>query len=81
MNKQIVVHDFSELKYVLKAGKTPPPVKERKPHKGNWSIFYGTREIESNMPYPVCKQKVNVYKRMRYQWPKPELISIKPYLL
>lgn len=69
--------DYRELAYVLKAGHTPSPV--RVAHKGSWSIFYGEREIESNMPYPVCKSKVNVYKRMRNVWPVPELIKIKPY--
>lgn len=77
MKQPTVVRDFSELKYLLKSGHAP--VKERKPHKGNWSIFYGDREIESNMPYPVCQEKVNVYKRMGKVWPRPDLLKIKPF--
>lgn len=78
MKKPVTVKSFSELSYLMKSGHTPMV---REPWKGNWSIFYGTREIESNMPYGVCQQKVNLYKRMGNVWPKPELIKIKPFKL
>ena len=51
----------------------------REPHRGNWQIEYNGRVIEADMPYPVCVDKIKVYKRMGNVWPKPELIKIKPF--
>ena len=76
MKKPVTVKSFQELSYVLKSGHAPMV---REPHRGNWQIEYNGRVIEADMPYPVCVDKIKVYKRMGNVWPKPELIKIKPF--
>lgn len=77
MNKQIIVRDFSELKYVLKAGKTPPPVREK--HIGNWQLMYGNTIISADVPYPVAVEHQKLYKRMGNIYPDKTKFKIRPY--
>lgn len=75
--KQIVIHDFSELKYLMKSGKAPEPVKEK--HTGNWNVVYGNMVLEYNLTYGQCVQKTKDYKMMGARYPNKDKFSIKPY--
>lgn len=75
--KQVIVHDYKELAYVIKAGKLPT---EKKPvHKGRWSIYYGEMPVEHDMTYPTCVNKIKVYQRFGKIYPDRTKFKIKPY--
>jgi hypothetical protein len=82
MKQPIVVSNFSQLSYALKAGHPPVEVKEKpkQAHSGSWSVYYGKLLVEANIKYyGQCVNKVNECKLNGRDYPKPELLKIKPY--
>lgn len=82
MKQPTVVRDFSELKYLIKAGH--PPVKKDKPkerHTGNWIVCYGKRVLDYNLPYPIAVTRMKEYKMKGIEFPDKTKFSIKPYTL
>lgn len=77
MKRPIVVQDFSQLNYALKAGKAPEPPKAK--HKGNWSLYYGLFLIEPNKPYSACMKLLRECKMQGMRYPNKEKFSIKPF--
>lgn len=78
-NSNKPIKDFSQLKYLLATGNTPDEKMPREKHE-RWQIEYNGRVIEYNFPYPVCVNKVKVYKQFSHIYPNKTLFKITPYL-
>lgn len=75
--KPIVVKDFAQLNYALKAGHAPKPSKGK--HTGNWSLYYGCFLLESDKTYSACMKLMTEYKMQGMRYPNKDKFSIKPY--
>lgn len=70
------VKDYKELSYLLKAGHTPAPVREK--HTGNWNLTYSDQILSHNVPYPVAVQHQKTYQMFGNVYPNKDLFKIKP---
>lgn len=77
--KPIVVKDFAQLNYALKAGHAP--VEQKKPHKGNWQLEYNGKVIDYNFPYAIAVEKKKLYSRFGNLYPDKLKFKITPYLI
>lgn len=72
------VKTFSELAYLMKAGKLPEADKPKE-KVSRWSIYYGKMMLEENLPYPVAVEKTKVYKRFGRIYPDKTKFKILPF--
>lgn len=72
------VRTFSELNYLMKAGKLP---EEGKPKEKvtRWNVQYGERVLEYNLPYGACVEKIKVYKRFGLIYKDKTKFKITPF--
>lgn len=67
---------FEELNTYLRYN-VPP--EDRKPHTGNWSLFYGTICLLENKPYSACKEQEKQFRMKGIEYPDKSKFKIKPH--